>query len=90
MQMKGATSSAYSILPGVQDTISFATRRRPRPRRSRSALHRKNAASRSSSINIVDEGGYGTAFVDLDIDTVNKVQFVANGYTTENDANDTA
>ena len=47
----------------------------------------QNKDVRVDGINIVDEGGCGTAFVNLNMDAVGEVQVIANGYTAENGRN---
>ena len=47
----------------------------------------QNKDVRVDGINIVDEGGCGTAYVNLNMDAVGEVQVIANGYTAENGRN---
>ena len=47
----------------------------------------QNKDVRVDGINIVDEGGCGTAFVNLNMDAIGEVQVIANGYTAENGRN---
>ncbi len=78
-----------AILPGVQDTNlnrDFA--------QWRSAISitingapSQNKDVRVDGLNIVDEGGCGTAFVNLNMDAIGEVQVIANGYTAENGRN---
>ncbi len=42
---------------------------------------------RVDGINIVDEGGCGTAYVNLNMDAIGEVQVISNGYTAENGRN---
>jgi hypothetical protein len=90
IQMKGRDIyGLLSVLPGVQDTnlnrdFSSWT--------SATAITINGAPSenkdvRVDGINIVDEGGCGTAFINLNMDAVTEVQVVANGYTAENGRN---
>ena len=77
------------VLPGVQDTnlnrdfSSWTFRDADHHQRRPS----QNKDVRVDGINIVDEGGCGTAFVNLNMDAVNEVQVIANGYTAENGRN---
>ena len=90
IQMKGRDIfGLLAVLPGVQDTnlnrdFSSWT--------SATAISINGAQSqnkdvRVDGINIVDEGGCGTAFINLNMDAVNEVQVIANGYTAENGRN---
>ncbi len=90
IQVKGRDVMALlSLLPGVQDTNlnrDFAQWR------SAINLTINGAPSQSKDvrvdgINIVDEGGCGTAFVNLNVDAIGEVQVIANGYTAENGRN---
>ena len=90
IQVKGRDVMALlSLLPGVQDTNlnrDFAQWR------SAINLTINGAPSQSKDvrvdgINIVDEGGCGTAFVNLNMDAIGEVQVIANGYSAENGRN---
>ena len=88
--MKGRDVMALlSLLPGVQDTNlnrDFAQWRRRSTSRSTARRHRARTSC-VDGINIVDEGGCGTAFVNPNIDAIGEVQVIANGYTAENGRN---
>jgi hypothetical protein len=47
----------------------------------------QNKDVRVDGLNIVDEGGCGTAFVNLNMDAIGEVQVISNGYTAENGRN---
>ena len=90
IQTKGRDVMALlSLLPGVQDTNlnrDFA--------QWRSAINitingapSQSKDVRVDGINIVDEGGCGTAFVNLNMDAIGEVQVISNGYTAENGRN---
>jgi hypothetical protein len=90
IQMKGRdVFGLMAILPGVQDTNlnrDFA--------QWRSAISitingapSKNKDVRVDGLNVVDEGGCGTAYVNLNMDAIGEVQVIANGYTAENGRN---
>jgi Carboxypeptidase regulatory-like domain len=90
IQMKGRdVYGLLAILPGVQDTNlnrDFAQWR------SASAITINGAPTinkdlRVDGINIVDEGGCSTGFVNLNIDAIGEVQVISNGYTAENGRN---
>jgi hypothetical protein len=90
IQVKGRDVMALlSLLPGVQDTNlnrDFAQWR------SAINLTINGAPSQSKDvrvdgINVVDEGGCGTAFVNLNMDAIGEVQVIANGYSAENGRN---
>jgi hypothetical protein len=90
IQMKGRdVFGLMAILPGVQDTNlnrDFA--------QWRSAISitingapSQNKDVRVDGLNVVDEGGCGTAYVNLNMDAIGEVQVIANGYTAENGRN---
>jgi hypothetical protein len=90
IQMKGRDIfGLLAVLPGVQDVnlnrdFSSWT--------SATSITINGAPSqnkdvRMDGINIVDEGGCGTAFVNLNMDAVGEIQVIANGYTAENGRN---
>src|SRR5207247_10823093 len=90
IQVKGRDMYAMlSILPGVQNTKlnrDFATWT------SAAAITINGAPTinkdlRVDGINIVDEGGCSTGFVNLNMDAVGEVQVITNGYTAENGRN---
>src|SRR5438034_8118479 len=90
IQMKGRdVYGLLAILPGVQDTNlnrDFAQWR------SASAITINGAPTinkdlRVDGMNIVDEGGCSTGFVNLNMDAIGEVQVIANGYTAENGRN---
>lgn len=90
IQMKGRDIyGLLAVLPGVQDTnlnrdySSWTSATQISINGARS----ENKDVRVDGINIVDEGGCGTAFVNLNMDAVNEVQVIANGYTAENGRN---
>jgi hypothetical protein len=90
IQMKGRDIyNLLSVLPGVQDTnlnrdfSSWTSATQITINGSQS--EKKDV--RVDGINIVDEGGCGTAFVNLNMDAVAEVQVIANGYTAENGRN---
>ena len=90
IQMKGRDIfGLLSVLPGVQDTnlnrdFSSWT---SATQITINGAPSQNKDVRIDGINIVDEGGCGTAFINLNMDAVNEVQVVANGYTAENGRN---
>jgi hypothetical protein len=90
IQMKGRDIyNLLSVLPGVQDTnlnrdFSSWT---SATQITINGAPSQNKDVRVDGINIVDEGGCGTAFVNLNMDAVNEVQVIANGYTAENGRN---
>ena len=78
-----------AILPGVQDTNlnrDFA-QWRSAISVTINGMPSQNKDVRVDGINIVDEGGCGTAYVNLNMDAVGEVQVIANGYTAENGRN---
>ena len=90
IQMKGRDIyGLLAVLPGVQDTnlnrdySSWTSATQITINGARS----ENKDVRVDGINIVDEGGCGTAFVNLNMDAVNEVQVISNGYTAENGRN---
>ena len=90
IQMKGRDIyNLLSVLPGVQDTnlnrdfSSWTSATQITINGSQS--EKKDV--RVDGINIIDEGGCGTAFVNLNMDAVSEVQVIANGYTAENGRN---
>src|SRR5262245_32214452 len=77
------------ILPGVQDTNlnrDFA-QWRSAISITINGMPSQSKDVRVDGLNIVDEGGCGTAFVNLNMDAVGEVQVIANGYTAENGRN---
>jgi Carboxypeptidase regulatory-like domain/TonB-dependent Receptor Plug Domain len=90
IQMKGRDIfGLLAILPGVQDTNlnrDFA-QWRSATAVTINGMPSQNKDVRVDGINIVDEGGCGTAFVNLNMDAVGEVQVIANGYTAENGRN---
>ena len=78
-----------SVLPGVQDTNLNRdfTQWRSAISVTINGMPSQNKDVRVDGINIVDEGGCGTAFVNLNMDAVGEVQVIANGYTAENGRN---
>ena len=90
IQMKGRDIfGLLAVLPGVQDTnlnrdFSSWT---SATQITINGAPSQNKDVRVDGINIVDEGGCGTAFVNLNMDAVNEVQVIANGYTAENGRN---
>ncbi len=90
IQMKGRDIfGLLAVLPGVQDTnlnrdFSSWT---SATQISINGAQSQNKDVRVDGINIVDEGGCGTAFINLNMDAVNEVQVIANGYTAENGRN---
>jgi hypothetical protein len=90
IQMKGRDIyNLLAVLPGVQDTNlnrDFSSwTSATQITINGSASEKKDV--RVDGINIVDEGGCGTAFVNLNMDAVSEVQVIANGYTAENGRN---
>ena len=78
-----------AILPGVQDTNlnrDFA-QWRSAISITINGMPSQNKDVRVDGINIVDEGGCGTAFVNLNNDAIGEIQVIANGYTAENGRN---
>jgi hypothetical protein len=78
-----------SMLPGVQDTNlnrDFA-QWRSAINLTINGMPSQSKDVRVDGINIVDEGGCGTAFVNLNVDAIGEVQVIANGYTAENGRN---
>ena len=78
-----------AVLPGVQDTnlnrdFSSWT---SATQITINGAPSQNKDVRIDGINIIDEGGCGTAFVNLNMDAVGEVQVIANGYTAENGRN---
>ena len=90
IQMKGRdVFGLLAILPGVQDTNlnrDFA-QWRSAISITINGMPSQNKDVRVDGINIVDEGGCGTAFVNLNMDAIGEVQVIANGYTAENGRN---
>ena len=78
-----------SVLPGVQDTNLNRdfTQWRSAISITINGMPSQNKDVRVDGINIVDEGGCGTAYVNLNMDAVGEVQVIANGYTAENGRN---
>jgi outer membrane receptor protein involved in Fe transport len=90
IQMKGRDIyNLLAVLPGVQDTnlnrdySSWTSATQI----TINGAPSQNKDVRIDGINIVDEGGCGTAFVNLNMDAVNEIQVVSNGYTAENGRN---
>ncbi|PYR54571.1 MAG: hypothetical protein DMF91_26430, partial [Acidobacteria bacterium] len=90
IQVKGRDMYAMlAILPGVQDTNlnrDFATWT------SAAAITINGAPTinkdlRVDGLNIVDEGGCSTGFVNLNMDAIGQIQVLTNGYTAENGRN---
>ena len=78
-----------AILPGVQDTNlnrDFA-QWRSAISITINGMPSQNKDVRVDGLNIVDEGGCGTAFVNLNMDAIGEVQVISNGYTAENGRN---
>ena len=77
------------VLPGVQDTNLNRdfTQWRSAISITINGMPSQNKDVRVDGINIVDEGGCGTAYVNLNMDAVGEVQVIANGYTAENGRN---
>ena len=90
IQMKGRDIfGLLAILPGVQDTNlnrDFA-QWRSAISITINGMPSQNKDVRVDGINIVDEGGCGTAYVNLNMDAIGEVQVIANGYTAENGRN---
>jgi len=90
IQMKGRDIyNLLSVLPGVQDTnlnrdFSSWT---SATQITINGAPSQNKDVRVDGINIVDEGGCGTAFVNLNMDAVGEIQVISNGYTAENGRN---
>src|SRR5215217_610727 len=78
-----------SVLPGVQDTNLNRdfTQWRSAISITINGMPSQNKDVRVDGINIVDEGGCGTAYVNLNMDAVGEVQVISNGYTAENGRN---
>src|SRR5688500_9675 len=76
-------------LPGVQDTNLNRdfTQWRSAISITINGMPSQNKDVRVDGINIVDEGGCGTAYVNLNKDAVGEVQVISNGYTAENGRN---
>jgi Carboxypeptidase regulatory-like domain/TonB-dependent Receptor Plug Domain len=76
-------------LPGVQDTNLNRdfTQWRSAISVTINGMPSQNKDVRVDGINIVDEGGCGTAYVNLNMDAVGEVQVISNGYTAENGRN---
>ena len=90
IQMKGRDIyNLLAVLPGVQDTnlnrdySSWTSATQI----TINGAPSQNKDVRVDGINIVDEGGCGTAFVNLNMDAVNEIQVISNGYTAENGRN---
>src|SRR5256712_12809631 len=90
IQMKGRDMYAMlAILPGVQDTNlnrDFATWT------SAAAITINGAPTinkdlRVDGINIVDEGGCSTGFVNLNMDAIGQIQVLTNRYTADDGRN---
>jgi hypothetical protein len=78
-----------NILPGVQDTNlnrDFA-QWRSAISITINGMPSQTKDVRVDGLNIVDEGGCGTAYVNLNMDAIGEVQVIANGYTAENGRN---
>ena len=78
-----------AILPGVQDTNlnrDFA-QWRSAISITINGMPSQSKDVRVDGLNIVDEGGCGTAFVNLNMDAIGEVQLISNGYTAENGRN---
>src|SRR6202008_2207088 len=78
-----------AILPGVQDTNlnrDFA-QWRSAISVTINGMPSQSKDVRVDGLNIVDEGGCGTAYVNLNMDAIGEVQVIANGYTAENGRN---
>ena len=78
-----------AILPGVQDTNlnrDFA-QWRSAISITINGMPSQSKDVRVDGLNIVDEGGCGTAFVNLNMDAIGEVQVISNGYTAENGRN---
>jgi hypothetical protein len=90
IQMKGRDIfGLLAILPGVQDTNlnrDFA-QWRSAISITINGMPSQNKDVRVDGLNIVDEGGCGTAYVNLNMDAIGEVQVIANGYTAENGRN---
>ena len=90
IQMKGRDMfGLLAILPGVQDTNlnrDFA-QWRSAISITINGMPSQSKDVRVDGINIVDEGGCGTAFVNLNMDAIGEVQVISNGYTAENGRN---
>ena len=90
IQTKGRDVMALlSLLPGVQDTNlnrDFA-QWRSAINLTINGMPSQNKDVRVDGINVVDEGGCGTAYVNLNMDAIGEVQVIANGYTAENGRN---
>ena len=90
IQMKGRDIyGLLRVLPGCQDTNLNRdfTQWRPAIAVTINGTPSQNKDVRVDGINIVDEGGCGTAFVNLNMDAVGEVQVISNGYTAENGRN---
>jgi hypothetical protein len=90
IQMKGRDIFGMaSIVPGVQDTNLNRdfTQWRSAISLTINGMPSQNKDVRVDGINVVDEGGCGTAYVNLNMDAVGEVQIIANGYTAENGRN---
>ena len=76
-------------LPGVQDTNLNRdfTQWRSAISITINGMPSQNKDVRVDGINIVDEGGCGTAYVNLNMDAVGEVKVISNGYTAENGRN---
>ena len=90
IQMKGRDIyNLLAVLPGVQDTNlnrDYSTWSSATSITINGAPS-QNKDVRVDGINIVDEGGCGTAFVNLNMDAVGEIQVISNGYTAENGRN---
>ena len=90
IQMKGRDIyNLLAVLPGVQDTNlnrDFSSWRSA-TQITINGTPSQNKDVRVDGINIVDEGGCGTAFVNLNMDAVGEIQVISNGYTAENGRN---
>ena len=88
IQMKGRDVFVLAILPGVQDTNlnrDFA-QWRSAISITINGMPSQNKDVRVDGLNIVDEGGCGTAFVNLNMDAIGEVQVIANGTPLKTDA----
>jgi hypothetical protein len=90
IQMKGRDIfGMMGILPGVQDTNLNRdfTQWRSAISLTINGMPSQNKDVRVDGLNVVDEGGCGTAYVNLNMDAVGEVQVISNGYTAENGRN---
>jgi hypothetical protein len=90
IQMKGRDIyNLLAVLPGVQDTNLNRdfSEWRSATQITINGAPSQNKDVRIDGINIVDEGGCGTAFVNPNMDAVGEIQVISNGYTAENGRN---